>query len=87
MVIDEEQSEVIRIIFHLRDEKKLSYQKIADYLNDTTEYVPKRSKTGKWSKTTVVYIHENPKYKGIFTFHRDGDLLVETKNEELRILS
>jgi site-specific DNA recombinase len=65
LVIDEQESGVVKKIWYLRRYKKLSYNKIADVLND--ENIP--SKTGKkWSAPTVHYIINNSVYRGNVTY-------------------
>jgi site-specific DNA recombinase len=83
--VHEEEKEIIELIFQLRDENKYSFYKIANHLNDIG-HRPKRSKSGKWRNTSVQYIYENPKYKGIYTFSREGEETIVRENEALRIL-
>lgn len=85
IMVDEDESQIIELIFHLRDQEKMSFYKIADHLNEKG-YKPKRSKTGKWINTTVQYIYGNPKYKGVYTFNRHGEKTIVVENEALRIL-
>jgi site-specific DNA recombinase len=82
---DEEAVEVVELIFQLRTEMHYSFYKIAEHLN-AIGHRPKRSKSGKWRNTSVQYIYNNPKYKGIYTFQRDGEEAIVVENEALRIL-
>lgn len=61
LVIDPEQSKIIKNIFYLRRYKKLSYSKIAKKLN--FDEVP-TARGGKWYAGTVQYILKNPIYRG-----------------------
>jgi site-specific DNA recombinase len=84
MVVDEEESALVQLIFNLRDKLHYSFYQIADHLNDKG-IKPKRSKSGKWRNTSVKYIYDNPKYKGLYTFNR-GDDCIAVENELLRIV-
>jgi site-specific DNA recombinase len=85
MVIDESEAQIIELIFHLRDVDKLSFYQIAEVLNDKG-YKPKRSKTGQWRNTSVQYIYQNSKYKGIYTFNQCKKRFDDKKGKNVREL-
>jgi hypothetical protein len=62
----------------------MSFQRIADFLNDN-DITPTNG--GKMFYTsTVQKIYKNPKYRGTMSVREDGQIIAEGKNEELRII-
>ncbi|MDD5455698.1 MAG: recombinase family protein [Candidatus Margulisbacteria bacterium] len=59
--VNDGQTEIVKQIFKIRRYKKLSFAKIARYLNNLGV---KTVKGGKWYASTVKYIVGNPIYKG-----------------------
>jgi site-specific DNA recombinase len=87
--IVESEKEIVELIFRLKDENYMSFQKIADYLN-ANGYKPKNWKPEKpvqFHNSSVQVIYKNPKYKGIYTFNRRGEDQIVVENEAIRILS
>lgn len=98
--IDEDERLIVELIFRLRDEQRMSYQQIADFLNEKG-YKPKRwspEKPIKFHNSSVQVIYKNQRYHGIYTLNRykkvrnrDGEtekVLVDqivTNNDSLRI--
>ena len=56
---------VVRAIYNMYDAKKLSLQKISDYLNDAM--IPAK-KGGKWNKQEIHKILHNPLYAGYISW-------------------
>lgn len=77
LYIDEEQTKIIKKIFYLRRYKKLSYGKIAKYLN---EKGIKSARGGTWHAGTVFYILKNPIYRGNISYAENL-----SKNKDLNI--
>jgi len=77
LYIDEEQTKIIKKIFYLRRYKKLSYGKIAKYLN---EKGTKSARGGTWHAGTVYYILKNPIYRGKLNYAENF-----SKNKDLNI--
>jgi site-specific DNA recombinase len=101
ITVDETEAEIVTLIFKLREESFMTFQQIADYLNNH-EYRPKRwspEKPIKFHNSSVQVIYKNPKYRGVYTLNRykkkkvDGKTVtelvshLEVENEDLRILS
>jgi site-specific DNA recombinase len=87
--VDETEKEIVELIFRLKDEKHMTFRGVADYLNDNG-YKPKRwtpDKPVRFAHTSIQSIYKNPKYKGIYTFHRRGEDTIVVENESLRILN
>jgi len=76
LVINEEQAVVVRQIYHWATEDSLSAWGIARKLSelgiltqgDLCPSIPKKSKRGQWSSTTVVGMLRNTVYKGIWYY-------------------
>ena len=60
--INEEEAEIIRLIFKLSIENNYGQSKIAKYLNTETDY--KTKKNGNWHSSTIQAILNNTIYKG-----------------------
>lgn len=73
----EEEIEVVRLIFELKDDKKMSYRKIAEHLNELG-HKPKYAK--KYNHTTVYKIYNNPKYRGLVKYSEDGQTITTESN-------
>jgi site-specific DNA recombinase len=91
LVIDKDSDgiEIVKTIFRLREQEKMTYKDIAAYLN-AKEYRPKNWKPERPSRfhdSSVRLIYNNPKYKGIYTFNRRGEDKIVVENEDLRILN
>lgn len=87
--VDESEKEIVELIFRLKDQHHMTFQRIADYLNEN-DYKPKRwspEKPVQFHNSSVQVIYKNPKYKGVYTFNRRGEERIVVENEELRILS
>jgi site-specific DNA recombinase len=78
LIIDEEQAEVIRIIFKMKRYKRMGLREIARELNKNS--VP-TARGGKWHGRTIKYMLENPLYKG--TAHYKDN---KVKNKELALV-
>lgn len=68
--VDEYESNVIRIIFGLKQNGK-SLREIAEYLNSEGF---KTRQGGKWHASTVNYILNNAKYAGVQQYRFDGEV-------------
>lgn len=83
LVKDDVQIELVRLIFKLREERKMTFKGIAEYLNEHG-YKPKRG--GKqFYDSTIRTIINNPKYKGKVVLKQDGEVIVENIIKELAI--
>jgi DNA invertase Pin-like site-specific DNA recombinase len=88
LVKNNAEAEIVRLVFNLRAERNLSYQKIADYLNENG-YKPKNwtaEAPTKFHKSTVQKILNNTKYSGTVTLNEHGETVAEGKNDSLRLL-
>lgn len=84
----DEEVDVVRLVFRLRDERKLSFRRIADYLNDQTDYKPKNwteERPTKFYTSTIQKIYKNPKYRGTVSLTENGKLVATGYNENLKI--
>jgi len=79
LFIDEEQAEIIRMIFKMKKYKRMSLRGIARELNNLN--IPTSGGKGRWHGRTVKYILENPIYKGIAHYKE-----IEVKNIDLALL-
>lgn len=79
VTVDEDQAELVRTIKRLKDTKLWSFKRIAEYLNDETEYRPERG--AMFWDSTIRYIYNNPKYLGILQY-RETDSKGRVTNEE-----
>jgi DNA invertase Pin-like site-specific DNA recombinase len=84
LVVNNDEKAVVEMVFHLRDDKGVSFQKIADYLNEN-EYQTKAGGS-KFYTSTVQKIYKNPKYRGQIELHDNGTVIVSTTNEKLRLI-
>lgn len=62
LIIDDEQAEIVRMIFKMKRYKRMGLREIARELNRLN--IPTSSGKGKWYGRTIKYILENPIYKG-----------------------
>lgn len=87
MVIDEEESKIVELIFKLVYEKGYGGNRIAKYLNE--KGIPS-STGGKWNSSVINYMLRNPQYKGYYTYGKtksDEDGLLTTQEREEWIMS
>lgn len=78
LTVDTEATDVIQMIFFLRQEMGYSLRETADYLNSTN--VP-TARGGKWYAGTVKYILDNPIYQGIIQYSN-----IRVNNKELALV-
>jgi site-specific DNA recombinase len=78
LIIDEEQAEIIRMIFKMKRYKRMGLRAIARELNE--KGVP-TARGSKWHGRTIKYILENPLYKGM-AHYKDN----KVKNDFLRVI-
>ena len=79
LIIDEEQAEVIRMIFKMKRYKRMGLREIARELNNLN--IPTTRVNSRWHGRTVKYILENPIYRG--TLHYKDN---KSKNESLALI-
>lgn len=81
LTIDEAEAPVVKMIFEMRDVHKLSFDAIAEYLND--QAIP--TKSGKqWLRGHVFKVYNNRKfYEGLYKY---GDMTEWVKGEHEAIL-
>ena len=60
--VSEEEADVVREVFHLYTEKRLSINAIARHLND--KRTPTQKRKSRWERSTVWGMLRNPAYKG-----------------------
>ena len=87
MVKVESEIEIVKLIKQLREVKLLSYQKIADYLNNQG-YKPKNwtpETQVKFYGSTISGIYNNPKYMGNFELKEHGKTIATGYSDELNI--
>jgi site-specific DNA recombinase len=77
LIIDEEQAEIIRMIFKMKRYKRMGLRKIARELNEKS--IP-TARGGKWYAGTIKYILENPLYRGIAHYKENN-----VKNKDLAL--
>ena len=81
LVINEEEANVIKLIFDLYLTKSWGFEKICNYLN--TEEIQKPRKSEYWSKTTIHSFLKNPVYTGVTIYNRRAPVRSGRKyNEE-----
>lgn len=77
LVIDEEQADIVRMIFKMKRAKRMGLREIARELNK--KGVP-TARGGKWHAGTIKYILENPLYKGMVHYKNNN-----IKNKDLSL--
>jgi len=65
LIVDENQRETIKLIFHLKRYRRMSLAKIANELNSKQI---QSARGGKWYAGTIKYILENSVYKGFLEY-------------------
>lgn len=78
--INEEQAEIVRLIFNLYTEKNLGILKISKYLNDIGV---KPLKSDIWTKSTIQNILKNPVYIGKIKWNERKEISI-IKNGEIK---
>lgn len=74
LVVNQDEAEIVRTIFRLKDDEGKTYQRICDYLN--AQRKTNRSGTD-FSISTVQVIYENRKvYQGFYKYGKDGTWVV-----------
>lgn len=84
LVPNEEEAELVQIVFHLYVYRQMGYRKIVDYLNQEGF----RSRNGQpFSISTIQKILKNPIYIGMKNYHSfDGEIMNQPYNEKLQII-
>ena len=68
LVINEEEANIIRLVYDLYLTKSWGFEKICNYLNSEQTQKPRKSK--HWSKTSIHCFLKNPVYTGVTIYNR-----------------
>ena len=68
LVINEEEANIIRLVYDLYLTKSWGFEKICNYLN--SEQIQKPRKSKHWSKTSIHCFLKNPVYTGVTIYNR-----------------
>lgn len=84
LIINEEESNVIKKIFELAHDEGYGQLRIAKYLNETAKVLTRNGK--RWSASTINTILKNPIYKGVMRYRSKKGNIFSDEISELKII-